>query len=146
MPDTIFCPNCGERISARARFCPSCGASQDEFRVDRDRTGPADARRGQLPRAARPPAPPPPPPPPATRTPRTATRRRARRLAARTAQRRDAPPPPRTRRADERIGRVDPQAAELTELLRERLALPGIVAAAIAGGGLGRRSCSPPGC
>jgi hypothetical protein len=31
--ETIFCPNCGERISARARFCPSCGASQEEFRV-----------------------------------------------------------------------------------------------------------------
>ena len=34
----------------------------------------------------------------------------------------------------ERIGRVDPQAGELSELLRERLALPGIVAAGIAGG------------
>jgi hypothetical protein len=34
VPDTIFCPNCGERISARARFCPSCGASQEEFHVD----------------------------------------------------------------------------------------------------------------
>jgi hypothetical protein len=44
MPDTIFCPNCGERISARARFCPSCGASQEEYAVDT------------------PPKPPPPPP------------------------------------------------------------------------------------
>jgi hypothetical protein len=34
VPDTIFCPNCGERISARARFCSSCGASQEEFHVD----------------------------------------------------------------------------------------------------------------
>ena len=34
----------------------------------------------------------------------------------------------------ERIGRVDPQAGELSELLRQRLALPGIVAAAIAAG------------
>jgi hypothetical protein len=33
---------------------------------------------------------------------------------------------------NERIGRVDPQAGELSELLRQRLALPGIVAAATA--------------
>ena len=45
----------------------------------------------------------------------------------------DAKPPPREP-LGERIGRVDPQAGELSELLRERLALPGIVAAGIAGG------------
>ena len=44
-----------------------------------------------------------------------------------------AKPPPREP-FNERIGRVDPQAGELSELLRERLALPGIVAAAIAAG------------
>jgi hypothetical protein len=38
---------------------------------------------------------------------------------------------------NERIGRVDPQAGELSELLRERLALPGIVAAGIAGAASG---------
>ncbi len=41
--------------------------------------------------------------------------------------------PRRASRSTERIGRVDPQAGELSELLRERLALPGIVAAGIAG-------------
>ena len=43
------------------------------------------------------------------------------------------PAPPREP-LKERIGRVDPQAGELSELLRERLALPGIVAAGIAAG------------
>jgi hypothetical protein len=42
-------------------------------------------------------------------------------------------PPPRTEPLSSRIGRVDPQAGELSELLRERLALPGVVAAGIAG-------------
>ena len=58
-------------------------------------------------------------------------------------------PPRRRRRADpltERIGRVDPQAGELTALLRERLALPGIVARRDRRGAVGgdrprRRAC-----
>ena len=31
--ETRYCPNCGERISARSRFCPSCGARQEDFAV-----------------------------------------------------------------------------------------------------------------
>ena len=46
----------------------------------------------------------------------------------------DEPKPPPREPIRERIGRVDPQAGELSELLRQRLALPGIVAAAIAAG------------
>ena len=48
----------------------------------------------------------------------------------------DTPPAdetePTTPGFQERLGRVDPQAAELTELLRQRLAGPGMVAAGIA--------------
>ena len=46
----------------------------------------------------------------------------------------DEPKPPPREPIRERIGRVDPQAGELSDLLRQRLALPGIVAAAIAAG------------
>jgi zinc-ribbon domain len=42
------------------------------------------------------------------------------------------PPPPRAEPLRERIGRVDPQAGELSELLVGRLALPGVVAAGLA--------------
>ena len=41
---------------------------------------------------------------------------------------------------------ADPQAGELTELLRQRLALPGIVAAAIAGGVSAGDRARSPGC
>ena len=75
MSDAIFCPNCGERISSRAKFCSECGARVEDYRVEAE-----------------------PPPPAADREPVT-----------------------------ERVGRVDPQAGELLE----RLAMPGIVAAAI---------------
>ena len=67
MSDAIFCPNCGERISTRAKFCSECGARLEDYRVETE--------------------------------------------------------PP----LAERVGRVDPQAGELLE----RLAVPGIVAAAI---------------
>lgn len=36
MTESTFCPNCGERISARALFCSACGARQDEFEVPED--------------------------------------------------------------------------------------------------------------
>jgi len=62
LTDTIFCPNCGERISARARFCPACGARQDEFRVGQSGTGSWTS--------GGPGAPPPPPPPPPPASPR----------------------------------------------------------------------------
>ena len=70
MSDAIFCPNCGERISTRAKFCSKCGARLEDYRIETE--------------------------------------------------------PP----LAERVGRVDPQAGELLE----RLALPGIVAAAITAG------------
>jgi zinc-ribbon domain len=101
-PETTFCPNCGERISARARFCPHCGARQQDFQVAAE-------------------APPVEPPP---RRPWAATEE-------------DPAPPadeaePSAAGFQERLGRVDPQAAELSELLWQRLAGPGMVAAGIA--------------
>jgi hypothetical protein len=103
--DTIFCPNCGERISARSRFCSSCGARQDEYRVEPDESPSGLWAAGEAEAIEAPPA-------------------------------EDEPEPasaPAREPLTDRIGRVDPQAGELTALLRERLALPGIVAAAIAG-------------
>ena len=64
MPDTNFCPNCGERISPRAHFCASCGARQDEFRV-----APPGSVRGSGPHRR------PPRPPPTLRVPRSGRRR-----------------------------------------------------------------------
>jgi hypothetical protein len=122
VPDTIFCPNCGERISARARFCPSCGASQEEYVVP-----PAD----DVPKPAAPPPPsgdlwsaggPAAPPPPPREAPPVAQPAPARHAAP--------------TRADEPPQRAAPsprqEAAEFSGVLRQRLALPGFVAAGIA--------------
>jgi hypothetical protein len=113
--ETRYCANCGERISTRSRFCPACGARQEDFLVadsepvaaEPEPTPPAPA---PVPPAAPPepePEPPPPPPPP-------------------------TPPAPRAEPLRERIGRVDPQAGELSGLLMGHLAVPGAVAAGLA--------------
>jgi zinc-ribbon domain len=150
LTDTSFCPNCGERISARSRFCPSCGARQDEFAVPVEEgpapTFPTEAVIGAVP----------PPGDPATAGEKTArddaefvepaptfpTEAVIRAVPSRAepepdlqytpgseASRTVKPHPP----LPERIGSVDPHAGELSGLLEERLALPGIVAAVIAG-------------
>ena len=113
MSDTVFCPNCGTRNSARARFCPACGARQDEFRVEA-----ADEAAGGAPEPEPPPVPAGVARPPAAAAPKHTQPEPTARVPGATMQ--------------ERIGRVDPQAAELSVLLREHLALPGIVAAAVA--------------
>lgn len=97
MNDTSFCPNCGQRIDARARFCSSCGARQDEFVVPDD----GEDR-------------------PAPTFPTEAV------IQA-------VPAPTAAPSFQDRVGRVDPQAGELSELLKERLALPGVIAAVVAG-------------
>jgi zinc-ribbon domain len=157
--DTIFCPSCGERISARARFCPSCGARQEDYRIPPPEPAPEEVAAPAEPISPsglwadgpdepamdeRPPAPPrphdvPPREPPAPARPDDVPPREP------PAPRRphDVPPrepPPRQRPHDvpprepltERIGRVDPQAGELSGILRERLTLPGMVAAGVA--------------
>ena len=136
MNETSFCPNCGARISARARFCPSCGASQDEFLLPDERDdGPAPTFPTEaVIRAVK-----------SLRGARGAGRRGPARAdvphrsgdpgapAARACKRAAPPPPPPPRTFQDRIGAVHRQAAELSGLLRERLALPGIIGAAIAG-------------
>jgi zinc-ribbon domain len=147
--ETRFCANCGERISVRSRFCPSCGARQEDFVV----SDPAPAREPaavpdppaaeelrareaeaepEPPAPAEPPAaeelrareaeaepePPAPPDPPPSEPPRAEHAARAQ--------------APRTEPLRERIGRVDPQAGELSELLVGHRAVPGVVAAGLA--------------
>ena len=163
MPDTIFCPNCGERISARARFCPSCGARQEEFAVPPveplAEVRPRPRRPSGLWSAGGPDAPPPRPPPPrrapppreaAARATPPSSRRRAdaaRRSACPPPTRPPAAPPPASARrrqdAARPLGptiaavtaraarRVDPQAADSPGCCGA-VALPGIVAAAVA--------------
>ena len=138
MNETSFCPNCGARISARARFCSSCGASQDEFLLPDerdDRPAPTFPTEAVI-RAV----PPPPPPPPSAEpddedrpAPTFPTEAVIRAVPPPEPKAAETPPPPPPRTFQDRIGAVDPQAAELSGLLRERLALPGIIAAAIAG-------------
>ena len=121
--ETRYCANCGERISVRSRFCPSCGARQGDFLVSDPEPAPIAA--------AEPPAPElPAPEPPA-----------AEELRAQAAQPEPEPLPapdppaaeaPRAEPLRERIGRVDPQAGELSGLLMGRLAVPGVVAAGLA--------------
>jgi hypothetical protein len=84
----------------RARFCPSCGARQEDYAV-------ADAEQ---PRAAE-------------------------AQSAAPAEPRAVEPPPREPPREplrERIGRVDPEAGELSALLAGHLAVPGVVAACLA--------------
>ena len=121
--ETRYCANCGERISVRSRFCPSCSARQEDFLVSDPEPAPIAA--------AEPPAPElPAPEPPA-----------AEELRAQAAQPEPEPLPapdppaaeaPRAEPLRERIGRVDPQAGELSGLLMGRLAVPGVVAAGLA--------------
>ena len=112
--ETRYCANCGERISARSRFCPACGARQEDFLVaDREPVG-APPEPGPTPPEPRPTPPAPEPdPPPAPPPPEPA-------------------PAPRAEPLRERIGRVDPQAGELSGLLMGHLAVPGVMAAGLA--------------
>ncbi len=143
--ETRYCANCGERLSVRSRFCPSCGARQEDFLVsDREPAEappqppaaepeppapePAAAEESRAeeaePPAPEPPAPEPPAPEPPAPEPAAAEQLRA-----------GAPRAQATGRAEplrERIGRVDPQAGELSGLLVGHLALPGVVAAGLA--------------
>lgn len=68
LTDVTYCPNCGERLSARARFCSSCGARLDEFEVEERPapTFPTEAVIRAVPAPEPPPPPPPPPPGPST--------------------------------------------------------------------------------
>lgn len=138
--DTTFCANCGTRISARARFCPSCGSDQGEFKVGEPEPAEAPAPPEPTPAPPEPepaqgepdpplaepepspePAPPPAPAPPKPAEPAPAT------------EAGDAEPAESVRpTTTQRIGRVDPQAAELSELLVARLAVPGLIGAALA--------------
>ncbi|MGZ8633723.1 MAG: zinc ribbon domain-containing protein, partial [Solirubrobacteraceae bacterium] len=112
--ETRYCANCGERISARSRFCPACGARQEDFLVadpepvgappEPEPTPPEPEPTSPAPEPVPPPAPPPPEPAPA----------------------------PRAEPLRERIGRVDPQAGELSGLLMGHLAVPGVMAAGLA--------------
>ncbi|MGI8622348.1 MAG: zinc-ribbon domain-containing protein, partial [Solirubrobacteraceae bacterium] len=54
--DTTYCANCGAAISNRARFCPTCGARQEDFAVGEPAAPPARASEPPEP-AAVPPAP-----------------------------------------------------------------------------------------
>jgi hypothetical protein len=149
--DTRYCANCGERISVRSRFCPSCGARQEDFAV------------GDPAPSAAPPEPPPPPPAPppepvvaepepeplpaverpraqepepeplpAPEPPRAEEPEREPVAAAAKEEAPRASDAPRSEPLRERIGRVDPQAGELSELLVGHLAVPGVVAAGLA--------------
>jgi hypothetical protein len=142
--ETRFCANCGERISARSRFCPSCGARQEDFLVSDPDVEAEPAAVPEPPAAeelrAQEAEPATVPEPPA-----------AEELRAQEAEAEAEPKPevgapdeppaaeaaarahaPRTEPLRERIGRVDPQAGELSELLVGHLAVPGVVAAGLA--------------
>jgi hypothetical protein len=121
--ETRYCPNCGERISVRSRFCASCGARQEDYavaaepRAEPEPPAPAAEPRDEPepPRFEREPPPAAPPPPRSEREPPPT-----------------APPPPRSEPLRDRIGRVDPQAGELSQLLMGQLAVPGVIAACLA--------------
>jgi hypothetical protein len=160
--ETRFCANCGERISVRSRFCPSCGARQEDFRVsdpdvEAEPVAVPEPPAAEEPRAqeAEPDAGPEPPAaeelraqeaePDAVPEPPAAEELRARDAEPEAPAPADPPPAqppraepaasaqaPRTEPLRERIGRVDPQAGELSELLVGHLAVPGVVAAGLA--------------
>jgi hypothetical protein len=129
--ETRYCANCGERISARSRFCPSCGARQEDFVVAEvapaessavEQAEPA-AEQAELPAVEQAP----PEPEPAAAEPPAAEQAPPEPEPAA-----DEPPPPESEPLRERIGRVDPQAGELSEALMGHLAVPGVVAAGLA--------------
>jgi zinc-ribbon domain len=143
--ETRYCANCGERISARSRFCPACGARQEDFLV-------ADPAPEPEPEPAPEPAPPPPPAPPEPEPepdpepepapepepvpepepepePEPDPKPEPEPLVAEQPRAAEAP---RAEPLRERIGRVDPQAGELSGLLIGHLAVPGVVAAGLA--------------
>ncbi|MBW3653516.1 MAG: hypothetical protein KY433_07980 [Actinobacteria bacterium] len=107
--DSKYCGGCGERLSGNPRFCPSCGARQQDYRE---------------------PEPPPAEPEPAL--PARAAGSEPDSPSTAPEPEPAAEPQPTAPSLRERIERVDPQAAELSELLRARLAVPGLVGAAIA--------------
>jgi hypothetical protein len=141
--ETRYCANCGERISVRSRFCPSCGARQEDFLVSDPEPAPMAAAEPRAPESPAPesPAPEPPAPEPPAPEPPAPEPAAAEELRAEEAEPEPEPPPapdppaaeaPRAEPLRERIGRVDPQAGELSELLMGRLAVPGVVAAGLA--------------
>jgi hypothetical protein len=117
--ETRYCPNCGERISVRSRFCASCGARQEDYAVAAEPRAEPDPAGAEPPRAE-------PEPPRAEPEPR------AEPDPAGAEPPRVAPPPPRSEPLRDRIGRVDPQAGELSQLLMGQLAVPGVIAACLA--------------
>jgi hypothetical protein len=155
--ETRFCANCGERISARSRFCPSCGARQEDFLVSDPEVAPAPPAVPEPPAAeelradeSQPAAVPEPPAaeelradesqPVAVPEPPAVEELRADEAEPEAGPAADPPAAepaaraqaPRTEPLRERIGRVDPQAGELSELLVGHLAVPGVVAAGLA--------------
>jgi hypothetical protein len=157
--ETRFCANCGERISVRSRFCPSCGARQEDFLVsdpdvEAEPTAVPEPPAAEELRAqeAEPTAVPEPPAAEELRAqeaertaapePPAAEELRAQEAEPEPAAGAPQEPPaaepaaraqtPRTEPLRERIGRVDPQAGELSELLVGQLAVPGVVAAGLA--------------
>ncbi len=138
--DAMHCANCGTRISNRARFCPTCGARQEDFALPG--SAPPAPRPGPVPPAPLPepaPEPEPAPPPPEPVVPPPPEPEPAVPLPGRVPPRPQPPPPgpapaaPQSRpAATERIARVDPQAGELSELLVARLAVPGMIGAVLA--------------
>jgi hypothetical protein len=128
--ETRYCANCGERISARSRFCPSCGARQEDFAVE----PPAPEPVAPEPPAAEPVAVEPEPRAPEPEPPAPEP------VAAEPGPPAPEPPPPEPAPEPaapreplrDRIGRVDPQAGELSEALMLQLAVPGVVAAGLA--------------
>jgi zinc-ribbon domain len=143
--DTRYCANCGERISARSRFCPACGARQEDFLVGDPEPAPPEPALPEPPPPPPPPEPappePPPPPPPPPPEPEPEPPPPEPEPEPPPPEPEPEPPaasepaaeePPRAEPLRERIGRVDPQAGELSELLMGHLAVPGVVAAGLA--------------
>jgi len=136
MSDTMFCGQCGTQIPASAKFCLSCGATQEAepvpvppatgptrqslFGTPPDLGPPPSAAAHQPPVQAPPPgggSPPSPPvggssPSPPPQQPPA------------------SPPPP----GAQRVEKVAPGAGELAGELAQRLQTPGVIAAAIVGG------------
>src|SRR5689334_21723410 len=139
--DPRHCPNCGERISARSRFCPSCGARQEDFAVgaEPEAAAPEPEAAAPEPEAAAPEPPPRPAPEPLPPEPEAAAPQppapeppAPEPLPPEPGAAAPQPEPARSEPLRERIGRVDPQAGELSELLMGHLAVPGVVAAGLA--------------